>query len=279
LPQPGYLDPGAYAADVPASGEQSGQRVGVLLIHGYTGSVAETRPMGEYLAARGLAIRCPLLPGHGTTPEALTRIRLRDWTAEVEAALDELQRRCDSVFVGGLSLGSLLTLWLGARHADLAGLIAMSPAIKLQTRLLPLTLGLRLLLKYNPFGGLGGDNPGDPAAAGRNWCYDETPLWGAGEVYLLQRKVLRALASIHQPLLVFQGRRDSQMDPRAPEILYNRVGSTDKRVIWLENSGHNLLVDGERESVWAQSFAWIMQHANAAQAGAQMRPGSEGANR
>ncbi len=64
MPQPEHLDPGAYAAD--------GGPIGVLLIHGYTGSVAETRPMGEYMAGHGMTVRCPLLSGHGTTPQDLT---------------------------------------------------------------------------------------------------------------------------------------------------------------------------------------------------------------
>jgi carboxylesterase len=258
MPQPEYLSPEAYVADTAVDIAQAGQSVGALLIHGYTGSVAETRPMGEYLARQGLSVRCPLLPGHGTTPEDLTRIRWQDWAGEVESALDDLQRRCDLVFVGGLSLGSLLTLWLGAQHPELAGLIPMSPAIKLQNRLLPLSVGLRHLLKYNPFGPIGDDDLGDPEAIRRIWCYDQTPLWGGGEIYRLQRKVAKALPSIHQPVLVFQGRRDAQVDPRAAEILRDSIGSTDKTVVWLEYSGHNLLVDGERESVWAQSYAWMM---------------------
>jgi carboxylesterase len=260
MPQPQHLDPTAYAADPADDGAQIGPRVGALLIHGYTGSVAETRPMGEYLAARGLVVRCPLLPGHGTAPEDLTRIRWQEWTGKVEGVLDELHRRCDTIFVGGMSLGSLLTLWLGARHAEIAGLIVMSPATKLQNRLLPLTLGLRHLLKYDPFGSIGDGDLGDPAAIDRIWCYDKTPLWGAGELYLLQRKVSSVVAAIHQPVLIFQGRRDAQVDPRAAQVLYDRIGSTDKRMIWLENSGHNLLADGERDSVWAQSYAWMMDH-------------------
>jgi carboxylesterase len=276
VPQPEHLDPGAYAADVLADVASAGRRVGALLIHGYTGSVAETRPMGEYLAARGLAVRCPLLPGHGTTPQDLTRIRWQAWAAEVEAALEELRHRCDAVFVGGLSLGSLLTLWLGARHPDIAGLIPMSPAIRVQNRLLPLTLGLRYLLKYNPFGPIGDDDLGDPEAKRRIWCYDETPLWGGGEIFLLQRQVAKALPSIRQPVLIFQGRRDAQVDPRAAQIIYDAIGSTDKRVVWLENSGHNLLVDGERESVWAQSYAWMMERAGGAQAWPGSGPAQEG---
>ncbi len=36
------------------------------------------------------------------------------------------------------------------------------------------------------------------------------------------------------------------------------VASTDRTLVWLENSGHNLLIDGERESVWARSYDWMM---------------------
>ena len=250
MPQPAHLDPSAYNAE--------GGPWGALLIHGFTGSVAETRPMGEYLAARGVTVRCPLLPGHGTTPLHLTRIRWQAWAERVESALNELQCRCQAVFVGGLSLGSLLTLWLGARHPEIAGLIVMAPAIKLQDRRMPLTLGLRYILKYNPKGGMGDSDLDDPQAANRIWCYDDTPLWGASEVYLLQRRLRKLLPCIGQPVLIFQGRRDKHLDPQAAQIVYYAVASTDKTLVWLENSGHNVLADGEREALWAQSYDWML---------------------
>lgn len=250
MPQPAHLDPSAYSA--------GGGSCGVLLIHGFTGSVAETRPMGEYLAARGFTVRCPLLPGHGTTPLHLTRIRWQAWAEAVESALDDLQRCCQAVFVGGLSLGSLLTLWLGARRPEIPGLIVMAPAIKLQDRRMPLTLGLRYLLKYNPQGAMGDSDLGDPGASDRIWCYDDTPLWGASEVYLLQRRVCKLLSRIGQPVLIFQGRRDKHLDPQAAQIVHDRVASTDKTLVWLENSGHNVLADGEREALWAQSYDWML---------------------
>jgi carboxylesterase len=250
MPQPGHLDPTAYDA--------AGGVIGALLIHGYTGSVAETRPLGEYLAARGMAIRCPLLPGHGTTPQDLTRIHRQQWVDEVEAALHDLQEQCQTVFVGGLSLGALLTLWLGATHPEIAGLIPMAPAIELQNRMAPLTVVLRYLLKYSPFGPLGDNDLGAPEAVNRIWCYDKLPMWGAAEVYLFSRRVRRNLGRIHQPVLIFQGRRDAQVTGRAAQIIHDGVASTDKTLVWLENSGHNLLADGQRETVWSQSYEWMM---------------------
>ena len=252
MPQPIHLDPHAYSAECGP--------LGVLLIHGFTGSVAETRPMGEYMAARGLSVRCPLLPGHGTTPYDLTRIQWRSWADEVQAALHDLKAHCRTVFVGGLSLGSLLTLWLGAKHPDIAGLIVLAPAVKVRERRMPLALGLRYVMKFNPDGGMGDTDLGDPQAAERIWCYDQTALWGAGEVYLLQRRVNKLLPLISQPLLIFQGRRDKHLDPAAAQLVYDRAGSADKELVWLENSGHNVLADGEREHVWLKSYEWMLAH-------------------
>jgi len=259
VPQPRNLDPSAYAAD--------GGQTGALLIHGFTGSVAETRPMGEYLAAQGLTVRCPLLPGHGTSPLDLTNragkpaLRWKAWTRAVEAALGELQGRCEQVFVSGLSLGALLCLWLGSQHHEVTGLIPMAPAVRVRNRLMPLTLGLRYLLAYNPLGPMGDTDLGDPEAAQRIWCYDQTPLWGAAEVYLLQRRVRHSLARIRQPVLIFQGRRDAQLPPQAAQSVYASVSSTDRTLVWLEHSGHNLLVDRECEVVWEQSYRWMVERA------------------
>jgi carboxylesterase len=255
MPQPDHLDPSAYAADRGP--------VGVLLIHGYTGAVTDVRDLGEYLAAQGLSVRCPLLAGHGTTPEELTRVRSwRVWASEVEAALLELRGCCDIVFAGGLSTGSLLALWLGAHHPELAGLMVMAPAIKLRNPLAPTTLVMRRFLKYSPLGAVGDDDLRDPEAIDRLWCYDTTPLWGAGEVYLLGRHVRGILPDIGQPLLIIQGRHDAQVAAQAAPMILDAAASTDKTLVWLDHSGHNLLADGERESVWARCHAWIRERSD-----------------
>lgn len=251
MPQPAHLDPSAYAA--------GGGVIGTLLIHGLTGSVAETRPMGEYLAERGFTVACPLLSGHGTHPENLTNVRWQTWADEVETTLDDLKSQCQTIFVGGLSLGALLALWLAVGHTEIAGLLPMAPAIKVNNRLAPLSLGLRYLLKYSPLGPVGDEDLIDPEAIRRIWCYDTVPLWAAGEFCLLQKQVRRMLPEVHQPILIFQGLHDATVPTEAAQEVYDRVASTDRTLVWLEHSGHNLLADGERETVWAQSHEWMMR--------------------
>src|SRR5688500_7219834 len=86
-----------------------------LLLHGFTGSPWDLRPLGEALAARGLYVKAPRLPGHGTTPEALLTVTHCHWEEAAQEALWTLRNR-RRVFVAGLSMGALLSLRL-AVHA------------------------------------------------------------------------------------------------------------------------------------------------------------------
>ena len=79
-----------------------------LLLHGFTGSPWEMRPLGEALAARGYHVRCPLLPGHGGTPEALVHVGERDWQEAVEAEATRALAGHRRLYVAGLSVGALL---------------------------------------------------------------------------------------------------------------------------------------------------------------------------
>ena len=113
MPMPTNIDPSAFFME--------GGPTGVLLIHGFTGSAAEMRLIGRYLHERGLTAYGPLLPGHGTIPEDLNNYGWNEWCAEVDKALVELRSNCDTIFVVGLSMGALLSLWLAANNDDISG--------------------------------------------------------------------------------------------------------------------------------------------------------------
>jgi len=209
------------------------------------------------LAARGLTVSGVLLPGHGTTPEELAHTHREEWIAACEAELARLRDRCETLFVGGLSLGSLLTLWLGAHHADLAGLILLGPAIKVRDWRIHLAPLAKYVITYMPVDHTEDNDLCDPDAIDRVWCYDTRPVAAVAQVLALQREVRRLLPRVRQPALIIQGRHDTALTPDAAQIVHDRISSADKTVLWLENSGHNVLIDGERERVWEESIEWI----------------------
>jgi carboxylesterase len=246
-----WLDPGPFFFQ--------GGPIGVLLIHGFTGAPPEMRPMGEYLNAHGFTISGPRLAGHGTNWHEMNRTRWQDWVASAGVALTQLQTRCRHVFVGGLSMGSLVTLYLGAHHPKIAGLIPMAPAITVNRKLIYLTPIAKHLIKKLDKNEEAENDLTDPDALDRLWNYPVNPTAAAHELLKLQRNVRRTLKRITQPLLILQGRQDRAVDLRGVPLLYHAVRSRDKQLVWFENSGHCLTVDSERKEVWQRTGEWIQE--------------------
>ena len=67
-----------------------GGPTGILLVHGFTATPAEVRLLAKILHERGFTVAGPLLPGHGTKPEDLNRVRWQDWVEEGEKAYRQL---------------------------------------------------------------------------------------------------------------------------------------------------------------------------------------------
>jgi carboxylesterase len=256
MTQHAHLDPSAFFLDGGGTGE--GGHTGILLIHGFTGSPTEMRRIGDYLYARGLTVSGPLLPGHGTTPEAMNRCRWTDWPGHVEAALAVLRARCTRVFVGGLSMGSLLTLHLAARHPDLAGVLAYSPAVWTANSKIYLTPIARHFVAFQPHAG--DSYLADPQADRQIWCYDVVPVGAVAELLKLILDVRRSLPKIGCPVVIIHSTRDAAIHPASAQRTFERIGAQDKQLITLHESGHNITMDRQWEFVAEKTYDFIVGH-------------------
>lgn len=250
MAQYAHLDPSPFYLN--------GGSTGILLIHGFTGSPPEMRRVGDYFHAAGLTVSAPLLPGHGASVEEMNRCKWTDWVDHVERAYQELRTRCERVFVAGLSLGSLLTLYLAAHHPDLAGAIAYSPATWIQDSLLPFSTIARYLVKTRPKGK--DTDLVDPEAEKQVWCYDSHPVPAASQLYALMRKVRGLLPQLTPPLLIVYSVGDGAIHPTSAQRTYARAGSKDKQILKLEQSGHGITVDREWQRVAELTLSWVKQH-------------------
>ena len=106
-----------------------GGPIGVLVLHGFTGNPGSMRGVAEALAAAGFTVELPLLPGHGTTVEAMIPTGWSDWLGHAEAAYQDLVDRCERVVVVGLSMGGALTATLGTQHPEIAGLVCINAVV------------------------------------------------------------------------------------------------------------------------------------------------------
>ena len=232
--------------------------MGLLLIHGFTGSPPEMRLVGDVLHQRGFTVSGPLLPGHGTTTEDMNAVRWTDWTDHVERALADLEARCEKVFVGGLSMGSVLTLHLAAHHPELPGIITYSPAVWPADRLIYLTPVLKHMIHKKPKSGK--SDLTDPEADRHLWSYDENPSFAAHELLKLLRQVRRLLPRVTCPIIVIHSTQDTSIHPDSARLTYEYVGSADKDLVTLHNSGHCITVDSEWETVAETTYEFIQAH-------------------
>ena len=245
-------DPGASAS--PAPFLLDGGHVGILLIHGFSGSPAEVRPLGRYLHARGMTVSAPLLPGHGTAPHDLDACTWGDWTDAGREAHEVLRRRCETVFLGGFSLGAAIAAHLAADDSAVAGFLAYAPAILPSSWAEAVIPVARLVGRQFP---VPVQDVRDPAAKDRLWSYPTYSLRAAREFVRLVVATRPILARVSCPLLVFRSLRDRTVPPESGHFLMEGVASRDKQLITLERSGHVMLVDHEWLSVAERSWEFV----------------------
>jgi carboxylesterase len=237
-----------------------GGKTGCLLIHGFTGTTSSMRPMGEFLAAKGVTVLGPRLPGHGTDVNDMGKWAYTDWTAMVETALAELRDLCDTIFVSGLSMGGLLTLYLAEKHSDsLAGIMPISSPVRW---LAPGANGVALkfvgVLKHvlKTFPGPGHDLK-DPDVV--EVAYEKLSTNAAHELVKLAGVVDADLARITCPVRLFAAREDHVVPPRNSQYIYDNVSSSDKEIIWLDNCYHVATLDYDKEKIFESSYNFMTQ--------------------
>ncbi|ADG06815.1 alpha/beta hydrolase [Kyrpidia tusciae] len=235
-----------------------GGSVGILLVHGFTGSPSEMRPMGQWFAQQGYTVAGPLLAGHGTSPLDMERTGWRDWVASARDAAKKLRERSSRIVAAGLSMGGALSLYLGSGVAGVPvdAVISMCAPIYLQDRRAHLA---RFVAPIHPFHRDG--SAGHPPEIRRYLAgYDITPTRCVGELMTLIRRTKRLLPGVRVPTLVLQARRDRTVRPKSAQYIYARVGTSDKALRWYEQSGHILTVDRDREAVWRDVLDWLRGH-------------------
>jgi carboxylesterase len=234
--------------------------VGVLLCHGFTGTPQSMRPWGEHLAAAGFAVRCPLLPGHGTRWQDANASTEDDWYDAVSTALDELAARCAAVVVAGLSMGGTLALRLAQqRPDDVAALVLVNPSLLTERRDAPL---LPLLARITPaWAPIGSDIK---KAGSVELAYPRLPTRAALALRRLWAAVRADLSRVRAPLLVFRSTVDHVVEPASVRVLLAGVGSTDVTEVRLEDSYHVATLDNDAPRIFGGSVDWIRERVPAA---------------
>lgn len=219
---------------------------GALVLHGFTGSPVSMRPLAEALAAAGLAVELPRLPGHGTSTSDMVETGWDDWLTEAERALGAVQARTPDgrVVVVGLSMGGALTAALAQGHPELAGIVLINTPAAAPAEL---AAGIEEMLAggMEVMDSIGGDIA-DPEADEAS--YDETPLRPLLTMIMAGQDVRARLSEIKVPTLIITSRQDHVVAPEDSDILAEEISGPVERV-WLEKSFHVATIDYDQGEV------------------------------
>ncbi len=236
-------------------------KAGCLLIHGFTGTTSSMLPMGEYLSSEGITVLAPRLPGHGTDVKDMSLYSYLDWVKTVEKALEELASLCERVFVAGLSMGGTLTLYLAEHHPEkIAGIVPICAPVTriapgIQQHALFLVPFLKHLLPYMP--GPGNDLK-DPDV--KEIAYEKMSTVALHELVKLVKTVKKDIGRISAPARIFEAREDHVVPPENASYIYENISSSDKKLIWLENSYHVATLDYDKEIIFKETAELIRQY-------------------
>lgn len=231
--------------------------IGCLLVHGFTATPDEMRPLGEALAARGFPVRGVCLAGHATTVDDLARTRWTDWFASVEAGWRTLRAEVARAAIVGMSLGALLALHLAATTRDddgPAALVLCGTPIRVgdaRIRWLPALARLPWIARRwatIPKAG-GGPDIADPAARAASRSYPVMPLAALLELLRVQATVRRELGHVHVPALLLHGRHDHAVPIANLAVLRAGLASRVIESRVLERSWHVVTLDHDRGEV------------------------------
>lgn len=246
----------------------SSPKVGALLIHGLGGTQYDLGAMHKVLQGCGVQTHAITLPGHGTQPQDLLRVRAEDWLDAISVKYRELLPQYDSLHLMGMCMGALLAVETAKRERHTKGrLVALAPPVFLDGWSTPWYRWMRHALY--PFGPLTArmrvveESPfgiknelvrrivatkferGDP------FHYQWVPLQCIAQVDRLRTFVKTGLDQIHCPTLIVHAREDELTSLESAYFLQREMTSAPTEIVVLENSYHMICVDNDRNQVAA----------------------------
>jgi acylglycerol lipase len=243
----------------------------LLIVHGLAEHSGRYLNLVNYFVPLGYAVYGIDHPGHGQSDGTRVYVdRFEDFTRTVIEFVDMIRdwQPDQSIFLVGHSMGGLIGACYLLDHQDgLTGAILSGPAVKIPDKISPaiILLGKIFSALVPKFGLIGLEAEGisrDPEVV---QAYLRDPLVYTGKITarlgaeMLQamKRVSAEAIKIHLPILIIQGGADKLVDPAGARMLFDRVGSIDKKVIIYEGLYHEVFNEPEHGKVLDDVKKWL----------------------
>ncbi|HNX61231.1 MAG TPA: alpha/beta fold hydrolase [Candidatus Limiplasma sp.] len=215
---------------------------GILLLHGFTGSVSHMRPLADLLAGMGYTVQGINLPGHATTEAGMARSGWKQWLDASRSVLIELRKHCPVVTVAGLSMGGVISLLLAEEGLPDA-CVTLSAPMATQNKWIGLS---RIVAPIKPR--ISWAPPEErktlPYAA-YDFGYSGFPTAKAADLNRLIHMARKNLSHVTCPVLAVQSRKDGTISPDSAEVILQGVSSVIKQKLMLADAPHVCTLSSE----------------------------------
>jgi len=253
-----------------------GSRTGFLLIHGLGGTPVELRLVARGLHRAGHRVHCPQLAGHCGSEADLLATSWQDWVVSVETELDAMKEHCDSIIIGGLSMGAVMAMHIASRRQeDIDGLALYAPTLRYDGWSIPWYAFLLKLLIDTPMGRrfrfverepYGLKDPriramivhamgrGDSSEAGLLG----TPSGSVKQMWGLIRETRRLMGKITRPALILHAREDDVAGLSNAVYIQRHLGGIVDTVV-LDDCYHLVTIDRQNDVVIERSLGFAQR--------------------
>lgn len=222
-----------------------GGKHGVLLLHGFTGTIAQLRPLAERLHQSGFTVMGVNLPGHALSMEAMAACTWQDWLDAAKDALLTLKARCEWTSVAGLSMGGCLTLLLAEQMQPTAAAVISTP---MGTRA-PLWMTGPASLFVKKIWWRKRSDSTSPVDDRYDYGYPGFCTKCGPHLNRLIKMARRDLHAVTCPVLAVQSRADETITADSAEVILRGVSSERKEMMWLNNAPHVCTLTGEVQQI------------------------------
>jgi carboxylesterase len=140
--------------------------------------------------------------------------------------------------------------------------VAMSTPYQLPVKLpLPLPV-IRFLSHFHPYMPKNSDPSAgwfDMDSFRQHVSYPLNPIRAGVELKLLLDEMQAALPKVVVPVLLIHSRDDNYVINDSMQQIYDHLGTTDKKMLWVEKSGHVITEEPQREVVFKAAADFILR--------------------
>jgi carboxylesterase len=226
----------------------------ILLMHGITSGAAQLIPMARFLNDYGYNVYGANIAGHGTYPGDLLHTTAEDFMAKAEYDYLTLKKHFSTVYVGGLSTGGLLSLYLANKFPETGAFMSVSSPLDLvKDTFISNAYSDDVVYFHREMAGKTG------LFKQYHIHYEDIAIKAFKELYRLMEFINADgfMKAITVPGIVIQAKDDAVACPGSAKIIYDSISSKVKELYTPDIGEHSIILTEGRHEVFRRCAMFL----------------------